>query len=65
VQGRIFDLFFTSRPGGTGIGLANVKKIVEANGGSIELESSSAAGTTFVIRFAGPPGPAAPGPAAG
>jgi two-component system sensor histidine kinase PilS (NtrC family) len=64
VQDRIFDLFFTSRPGGTGIGLATVKKIVEANGGSIELESSSPAGTTFVLRFAGPPGapdPAGPG----
>lgn len=53
VRDRIFDLFFTSRPGGTGIGLATVKKIVEANGGSIALEASDASGTTFLIQFPG------------
>jgi signal transduction histidine kinase len=51
VQGRIFDLFFTTRHEGTGMGLATVKKIVERLGGSIELESSSRAGSSFRIEL--------------
>jgi len=32
----IFDPFFSKKPGGTGLGLSNVKKIVEAHGGEVE-----------------------------
>ena len=37
---------------GTGMGLANVRRIMERHGGSIRAESSPGAGATFVLRFA-------------
>ena len=49
VRGRIFDLFFTTRSEGTGVGLATVKKIVERLGGSIHLEPQSGNGTCFLV----------------
>ena len=47
VQGRIFDPYFTTKNEGTGLGLINVSKILEAHGGSIEVESEKGAGTVF------------------
>jgi signal transduction histidine kinase len=49
VRDRVFDLFFTTRAEGTGLGLAMVKKIVERQGGSVALESSGPSGTVFRI----------------
>ncbi len=52
---RIFDRFFRVQGGnvhnvkGLGLGLAYVKQIVQAHGGSIRAESESGVGTTFVI----------------
>jgi PAS domain S-box-containing protein len=40
IRDRIFDPFFTTRASGSGIGLANVQKIVHAHGGSLSLQSS-------------------------
>lgn len=48
---RIFDLFFTNRPGGTGIGLAVVKRLVEAHGGSVEVQSDPGRGSLFRIHL--------------
>ncbi len=48
---RIFDPFFTSRENGTGLGLALCRKIVDAHGGTIELESAPGEGTEFVLTF--------------
>jgi signal transduction histidine kinase len=39
------------RSGGTGLGLAIVKAIVDAHDGSVEVESSRGAGTTFRIQL--------------
>jgi PAS domain S-box-containing protein len=59
-QKKIFQLFFTTRPEGTGIGLANAFRFVQLHNGQIEFESELGRGTTFRIllplaRVAEPP----------
>ena len=46
---RIFDLYFTTKPGGSGIGLSMVYRIAQLHGGEIEVESIVGRGTTFRI----------------
>jgi signal transduction histidine kinase len=46
---RIFQLFFTTRPGGSGIGLASTFRTVQLHNGSIEFQSEVGRGTTFRI----------------
>jgi len=46
---RIFDLYYTSRNDGTGIGLSITQKIIEQHGGTISFESRVNEGTTFRI----------------
>ncbi len=48
---RIYDPYFTSKPAGTGLGLAVVQKIMDAHGGRIFVESTRGAGTTVTLRF--------------
>ncbi len=46
---RAFEIFFSTKPGGTGIGLALCQRIIEEHRGTITLDSSAEAGTTVTI----------------
>ena len=48
-MGRIFDLYFTTKPEGTGMGLAITQQIVAQHQGMIDVESGPKQGTTFSI----------------
>ena len=48
---KIFQLFFTTRPGGTGIGLANTFRFVQFHNGHIEFDSKSAGAPPFGIQL--------------
>ena len=50
-QKRLFEPFFSTKEGGTGLGLAVSRQILQSHGGSIDCESSEGAGATFVIRL--------------
>ena len=41
--GQIFDAFFSTKPGGSGLGLPTTRKIIEAHGGRIRSKAKSAA----------------------
>ena len=51
VRSRIFEPFYTTKGGGTGLGMAIVKTIVEAHRGSIDCYSAPGEGTRFEIRL--------------
>jgi len=46
---RIFDLYFTTKEGGSGIGLSMVYRTVQMHDGEIEVQSTPGKGTTFRI----------------
>jgi|HubBroStandDraft_1064217.scaffolds.fasta_scaffold28759_1 PAS domain S-box-containing protein len=48
---KIFQLFFTTRPGGSGIGLASTFRIVQLLNGSIDFTTEVGKGTTFRIEL--------------
>jgi len=51
---RIYDPYFTSKPAGTGLGLAVVQKIMEAHGGTVRVASTAKEGTQVTLRFGSP-----------
>ncbi len=48
---KVFQLFFTTRPGGSGIGLASTFRIIQLHNGSIDFTSEVGRGTTFRIEL--------------
>lgn len=50
-RARIFEPYFTTRPGGTGLGLPTTRRLVEAQDGRIEVFSEPGKGSDFVLTF--------------
>ena len=48
---HIFDVYYSSRPTGSGLGLPTAKKIVESHKGSITVNSEVGRGTSFMIKL--------------
>jgi signal transduction histidine kinase len=54
--GRAYDLFFTTKPGGTGLGMAIVRSAVERHGGRVTIETAPGKGTAVELTLpASPP----------
>ena len=56
---RIFEPFYTTKPPGkgTGLGLYNIKNVIQLMHGTIEVESHIGQGSTFTLTFPGDPSP--------
>jgi two-component system sensor histidine kinase PilS (NtrC family) len=48
---RIFEPFYSTKSGGTGLGLATVARIVDDHRGNIDVDSEPGRGTIFTVRF--------------
>ncbi len=51
IRGKIFDLYFTTKSGGSGIGLAMTYRILQLHHGSVEVQSREGGGTEFRLRI--------------
>lgn len=51
IQDKIFELYFTTKKGGTGIGLAQTYQILQWHYGSVDFQSLEGQGTTFRLRL--------------
>lgn len=50
-KAKLFQVFFSTKPSGSGLGLPTVRKIVEAHAGTIECDSELGKGTRFTLSF--------------
>ena len=51
IQAKVFEPFFSTRSGGSGLGLPICRKIIEAHGGALTLQSEPGKGSRFSIRL--------------
>jgi signal transduction histidine kinase len=51
IEDKIFIPFFTTKKGGTGLGLAMAQKIIHAHGGVLDLNNEPGKGTEFIIKI--------------
>ena len=51
IRDKVFNLYFTTKKGGSGIGLAMAYRVVQLHQGSLEFDSMAGEGTTFYLRF--------------
>ncbi|MBZ5571012.1 MAG: PAS domain-containing sensor histidine kinase [Acidobacteriia bacterium] len=51
IQEKIFELYFTTKKGGSGIGLAQTYQVMQWHYGSVDFESVNGQGTTFRLRL--------------
>jgi signal transduction histidine kinase len=51
IREKIFDLYFTTKSGGSGIGLAMTYRILQLHHGSVEVQSKEGRGTEFQLRI--------------
>ncbi len=51
LRARIFEPYYTSKPGGTGLGLPTARRLVEAHAGRLDLFSEPGKGSDFVLSF--------------
>jgi signal transduction histidine kinase len=54
IKAKLFTPLFTTKSKGQGFGLAAVKRLVQALGGTITFESEVGKGTKFILRFPHP-----------
>jgi len=50
---RIFELYYTTKPTGSGLGLPLALRAIDLHGGTIEIDSQDGSGTTVIVRLPG------------
>ena len=50
-RAKLFRPFFSTKPGGTGLGLVNARRIVEEHGGTIDIDCPVEGGTRVIVRL--------------
>lgn len=48
---KMFEAFYTTKQGGSGLGLPTARKVIEAHGGTINVQSELGRGTQFTLEF--------------
>jgi signal transduction histidine kinase len=48
---RAFDLFFTTKPDGTGLGMALARSVIDLHGGALDVQSAPGRGTRVRVRL--------------